>query len=508
MPGYRNPLDLEGNELYVDGNNDPTTVGGTVYHAGLGGYYWSGSVANGTDARELFFYKRDINLDDPGARAAGFSVRCIKELEEEYVSLPEGITINNASAAGVVVTFPKDIQEEIQELNNNAGVVYNVVDNNANIINLSMSYTVTGSLKKTLPAYSKTFTIDITNSEDSVVDIKNTEYSEEVAAIKKAKESKVGVVATFSWLEQTLKEGSGTFNATIRTNKTYNAKKLDVSEKVVDVSERVVATFSYPMNSKDSPAGTAKLKIMPGILDRMFGKADNNGDADTHKFVYVPVTNPITGRTWLSNNLGAEYADSTNPRGNYNPAQQATAKNDYKAYGSLFQWGRKADGHEFINWANRAGKSGITTKNSNNPTDTLFIVSNKSPYDWRANQDGTLWESESSANNVCPAGYRLPTAGFNRQKKEWEVEVDSWHTGGHGSTTSTHALASTLRLSMAGARWNTNGVVDNVGSFGYYWSSSLSTITSRHLAVDRLRTDTSRRYYRTIGFSVRCIKDR
>ena len=82
------------------------------------------------------------------------------------------------------------------------------------------------------------------------------------------------------------------------------------------------------------------------ILDRSFFKKTNN--RFEHRFVYLPVTNPKTGRTWLNNNLGAEYANKNSS--DYNPSQQATASNDYLAYGSLFQWGRKADGHELINW--------------------------------------------------------------------------------------------------------------------------------------------------------------
>ena len=46
----------------------------------------------------------------------------------------------------------------------------------------------------------------------------------------------------------------------------------------------------------------------------------------------VDVTNPITGRTWMDRNLGATRA--------------ATSPTDEEAYGSFFQWGRFADGHQ------------------------------------------------------------------------------------------------------------------------------------------------------------------
>ena len=49
----------------------------------------------------------------------------------------------------------------------------------------------------------------------------------------------------------------------------------------------------------------------------------------------VEVTNPITGRTWMDRNLGAERA--------------ATSSTDALAFGDLYQWGRGADGHQCRN---------------------------------------------------------------------------------------------------------------------------------------------------------------
>jgi uncharacterized protein (TIGR02145 family) len=231
--------------------------------------------------------------------------------------------------------------------------------------------------------------------------------------------------------------------------------------------------------------------------------------------LYLPVTNPTTGRTWLNNDLGAQYADTTN-RDSFNPAQQAKASNDYKAYGSLFQWGRKADGHELINWRNGStgrGKYGGTYTNSDEPTDVLFIneMDVRGRLDWRITPDDTLWENESSVNNVCPVGYRLPTAGENGQNKEWEVEANSWHTdNAHGSTTLVHALESTLKLSLSGDRGSSYAVVHYGGSLTSYWSASVSGKDARILSLSPTKgkgvepDDTFRRSY---GFAVRCIKN-
>jgi uncharacterized protein (TIGR02145 family) len=242
---------------------------------------------------------------------------------------------------------------------------------------------------------------------------------------------------------------------------------------------------------------------MPGIPDRMFGKADNNRDASTHSFLYVSVKNPITGRTWLSNNLGALYADVTSD--NFNPAQQATASNDYKAYGSLFQWGREANGHELMQRTDGVTGSGKYQI----PTSTFFFVRPTSePYDWRLYPDDTLWENESSESNVCPVGYRLPTAGDNGENKEWEVEVNSWHTDkAHSQTTGAHALASTLKLPKSGSRYRISGAVRDENVFGNYWSASVKGRYARFMVISSTAVDPYRRDYRFNGFSVRCIKN-
>jgi hypothetical protein len=70
-----------------------------------------------------------------------------------------------------------------------------------------------------------------------------------------------------------------------------------------------------------------------------------------------------------------------------------------------------------------------------------------------------LWADEFSTNNVCPVGYRLPTAGADGENMEWEVEVDSWNEdNAHGNTKYADALASALKLpTMSGFRYSTNG---------------------------------------------------
>ena len=82
------------------------------------------------------------------------------------------------------------------------------------------------------------------------------------------------------------------------------------------------------------------------------------------------------------------------------PHNKQLAGNDHLAYGSLFQWGRKADGHELINWTgnkNGTKKYGHTQTKSNDPSNSLYIIGSD---DWRVHRDDTLWASKSSAKTM------------------------------------------------------------------------------------------------------------
>ena len=202
---------------------------------------------------------------------------------------------------------------------------------------------------------------------------------------------------------------------------------------------------------------------------------------------YNTVINPTTGKTWLDRNLGA--------------TRVATVTNDYLAYGDLYQWGRAADGHQVINWtSSQAGTPSQTTTFTLSTTDTplnaLFIENTQTPWDWRSGQNVNLWQGvNASNNNPCPSGFRLPTSA------ELEAERASWTIQG-----SVGAFASPLKLPAAGHRSSDRGLLINVGSCGYYWSSSINGTSSSNLDFS-YGFDQKNVYTRTQGFSVRCIKN-
>jgi len=188
------------------------------------------------------------------------------------------------------------------------------------------------------------------------------------------------------------------------------------------------------------------------------------------------VTNPTTGEIWMDRNLGA--------------SQVATSSTDAAAYGDLYQWGRAADGHE-----SRTSGTTSTLATSDTPGHGNFITNGSSPYDWRNPQNDNLWQGVSGTNNPCPSGYRLPT------EAEWEAERTSWSSNNEAG-----AFASPLKLPVAGRRDFSDGTLGDVGSGGFYWSSTVSGTYARHLyfvSSDAVMGSG----YRAYGFSVRCLKD-
>jgi len=61
-------------------------------------------------------------------------------------------------------------------------------------------------------------------------------------------------------------------------------------------------------------------------------------------------------------------------------------------------------------------------------------------------------------------------------------------------------------ITVAGNRNNSNGSLNNVGSNGNYWSSTIDGTNSRNLNFNSANANMYSNY-RAFGFSVRCLKD-
>jgi uncharacterized protein (TIGR02145 family) len=188
----------------------------------------------------------------------------------------------------------------------------------------------------------------------------------------------------------------------------------------------------------------------------------------------VDITGP-GGGVWMDRNLGA--------------TQVAASNEDADSYGDLYQWGRDSDGHE-----SRTSNTTATTATSAAAGHGDFITAGAgTDFNWTdfADED-TLWQL--GLNDPCPTGYRIPT------EIELQTELDEF------SPNDAAGAFSALKLPFAGYRNYSNGTLSNVGSSGYYWSSTVSSTDARGLFF---YSSSASMFIngRAAGLSVRCIKD-
>jgi len=199
--------------------------------------------------------------------------------------------------------------------------------------------------------------------------------------------------------------------------------------------------------------------------------------------VYNTVTSPYTSKVWLDRNLGA--------------LQVCTAFDDTNCYGEYFQWGRNCDGHQESN-STTTSTQATDVENAGN----YFIKSSSTyDYDWAKNADSngsirsTAW-SKTDGSSVCPVGFRVPT--------EAELKAETTGLSGNDKVENRDdTFNNFLKLPSDGNRNDNEGSINNLGSTGYLWSSSVDGSYSRFL-----RFNSSIGWFkvnRAYGFSVRCV---
>jgi uncharacterized protein (TIGR02145 family) len=217
---------------------------------------------------------------------------------------------------------------------------------------------------------------------------------------------------------------------------------------------------------------------------------------------YGIITSTKTGRKWMDRNLGA--------------TRRAVSHDDYQAYGDLFQWGRRADGHQLINWT--AADSGTpintttrTRATTDVPNHNRFILNPPFPFDWRDPQNNNLWQAPAQINNPCPTGWHIPS--FAEWRAEWDTSLDSTAISATGAFTRLKLTTPGLRMMNTGTLYgNAMATSYGAGGTGYYWSST-PTYTNFVDALLIYRdgpggdVNSHSTSLRADGYSCRCIGD-
>jgi uncharacterized protein (TIGR02145 family) len=258
--------------------------------------------------------------------------------------------------------------------------------------------------------------------------------------------------------------GTGTFSTTIAglsPNTTYYLKAYATNNAGTAYGSQLSFTTLSPNYAAMYPTGTVFCNnVVTAVVD---------------------VTNPVTGKTWMDRNLGA--------------SQVATSSTDALAYGDLYQWGRRADGHQCRN-------SGTTTtlSTTDQPNHGNFIINPEmwKTADWRSPHNPNLWQGINGVNNPCPTGYRIPTS------PEWNDEIQSWST-----KNTIGAFNSKLKLPLAAIRFSNNASIINTDTGMYYTSSHQNDMISiRGVLINSLNgTANGFTGSPAVALSVRCIKN-
>jgi uncharacterized protein (TIGR02145 family) len=268
---------------------------------------------------------------------------------------------------------------------------------------------------------------------------------------------------------------------------------------------------------------------------------------------------------WLNYNLGAdESLDAVEQIKAWRDQNATTSTTDYTVMGDLYQWSRAKDGHQLRSNSTETASTSVTlSAEYGQATNTTNFITGSSTYnyDWRISYpDGSTQDNPPAAwrwndgttkqaNDPCPESFRVPTAvewtdlftqgttlGDDFDNSAWPIEVGeetyywikiadgeastNWvsgaTTGGlvlvKGTDTDydvdneTDASNTVFFLPATGMR-SYAGLFGDVGTGGYYWSSTPYSSGGYALYFYSGDVSPALGHTRVYGLSVRCVAE-
>ena len=190
-----------------------------------------------------------------------------------------------------------------------------------------------------------------------------------------------------------------------------------------------------------------------------------------------------------------------------------------EALGLLYQWGRKdpflnsssvsdvRNPYSSITWPDPVetdAEIGTVEYTILHPT-TFLTAAAKYPYDWHFNStDNSLWSSQKTMYDPCPAGWRVPDGG---SKTIWKL------SGYSGLEFSAEEYGFEFPISDSATSWypasgfiSYEGVLSMQGEYGFYWTVTPESTWAccMSLALEGFRPNAMND--RSFAYSVRCCQ--